>query len=86
MNYELALILKGIDSIVPVRKLLEKAKVKIVKEDDMGKRRLAYKINDLTDGYYMFWTVSGDNKTVIELSKNFKLNADVVRFLFTKSS
>lgn len=83
MNYELALILKGIDSIVPVRKLLEKAKVKIVSEDDMGKRRLAYKINDLTDGYYIFWTISGTNTTVVDLSKTFKLNPDIVRFLFT---
>ena len=49
-KYELMLVLKS-DSAVPmVRETLEKSQAKITNEEVWGKRRLAYKIGNITEG------------------------------------
>jgi len=84
MNYELMTALKSEETVSLVKKLLDQAKVKVIKEEPMGKRRLAYEINKATEGFYQVWQVEGAASTVAEVSKLFKLETGILRFLFTK--
>lgn len=52
--------------------------------DKWGKRRLAYEINDLRDGYYVLMTFNGEARTAQELERIMKISDNVLRFLTTK--
>ncbi len=56
----------------------------IVKVDEMGKRRLAYEINDFKEGVYTVVYFQGTNDTVNELDRVIKITEDVIRFLIVK--
>lgn len=56
----------------------------IVKVDEMGKRRLAYEIQDLKEGVYTVVNFTGTNDTVNELDRVIKITEDVIRFLIVK--
>lgn len=56
----------------------------IVKVDEMGKRRLAYEINDFKEGIYTVVYFQGANDTVNELDRVIKITEDVIRFLIVK--
>ncbi|WML50380.1 30S ribosomal protein S6 [Neobacillus sp. PS3-34] len=51
---------------------------------DWGKRRLAYEINDLRDGYYQIVKVTSDSAAVEEFSRLAKINEDILRHLVIK--
>ena len=83
MNYELMLIVKTEADLASVKTLLEKEKVKIVSEEPWGMRRLAYPIQKIREGYYDVLEVAGSPSTVANLSKSFKVESQILRFLFT---
>lgn len=56
----------------------------IVKVDEMGKRRLAYEIQDLKEGIYTVVYFQGTHETVSELDRVIKITEDVIRFLIVK--
>jgi small subunit ribosomal protein S6 len=56
----------------------------IVKVDDMGKRRLAYEIQDFKEGIYTVVYFKGTNETVKELDRVIKITEDVIRYLIVK--
>lgn len=56
----------------------------IVKSDRMGKRRLAYEINDVTEGHYVLMTFQAPTTAAQELARLLKLNDDIVRHLVIK--
>jgi len=86
MNYELMLALKSEEVVAAIKEVVEKAKIKVTAEDPWGKRRLAYRIGQNTEAYYTVWILSGGPKMVAELSKKFKLNKEILRFLFTRAA
>ena len=47
----------------------------------MGKRRLAYAINDLTEGYYVHVEFESKPEFPAELDRNFKITDGVMRWL-----
>ncbi len=49
-----------------------------------GNRRLAYEINDLTDGYYALIKFSGEGGNLSELERNLKIMDEVLRFLIIR--
>lgn len=51
----------------------------IVKVDHWGRRRLAYEIKHLNDGYYVLADVLADPATMTELDRVLKLADDVMR-------
>lgn len=48
---------------------------------DWGKRRLAYEINDLRDGYYQIVKVTADSAAVEEFSRLAKISEDIMRHI-----
>jgi small subunit ribosomal protein S6 len=53
----------------------------IEKADDLGKRRLAYEINDYRDGYYTVLYVNAPTEAINEFDRLMKINDDVLRFM-----
>jgi small subunit ribosomal protein S6 len=55
---------------------------KLLKEDEMGKRRLAYEIDKKTDGFYYVTQIEvEDPSKLTEFESELKLNGDVIRFM-----
>lgn len=66
------------------KNIIEKAKGKILNQDDWGKRKLSYPINKESKGHYFCLTYNADTSCVAELERNMRINEDVVRFLTVK--
>lgn len=49
--------------------------------EDWGTRRLSFDIQKESRGRYLFFGFVGNNGTVAELERNFRINENVVRFL-----
>lgn len=49
--------------------------------DEWGKRRLAYPINDLTEGYYVLMTFTSGPEFPAELDRVFKITEGIMRSL-----
>lgn len=69
--------------------LVEKFKAMVEAEgtltsiDEWGKRRLAYPIEDLTEGYYVLMTCECKPELPAELDRVFKINENIMRSLIT---
>lgn len=55
-----------------------------LKVDFWGKRRLAYEINKVNEGFYVLMNFSGETRTVVEVERLMKISDAVLRFLTTK--
>ena len=53
----------------------------IEKIDEWGKKRLAYPINYINDGYYVLMYFSAPAELPAELERNYKISDDVMRFI-----
>lgn len=53
----------------------------ITKTDEWGKRRLAYPIDYINDGYYVLTYFSANTELPAELERNFKISDDVIRYI-----
>lgn len=53
----------------------------IEKVDEMGKRRLAYEINEYRDGYYVVINFTGGEEAVNEFDRLAKFSDDIVRHM-----
>ncbi|HEY8279149.1 MAG TPA: 30S ribosomal protein S6 [Bdellovibrionota bacterium] len=49
--------------------------------EDWGTRRLSYEIQKENRGRYLYFAFTGNNGTVAELERNFRINENIVRFL-----
>lgn len=52
--------------------------------DEWGKRKLAYPINYINDGYYILLNFKANPDLPTELERNFRISEDVIRFMITK--
>ncbi len=52
--------------------------------DEWGKRRLAYLINDETDGYYVFYTFTSEPEFPAELERIAGITEGVLRLMVIK--
>ena len=59
---------------------------KIEKIHDMGKRKLAYKIEKKREGFYYVIYFSIASKVVLELWKEYHLHEDLIRFITLKAN
>lgn len=71
-----------------IKTLVEKFSNLIVNEggqvdnlDEWGKRRLAYPIDDLKEGYYVMMNFSAPSTVPQELERVFKITDDILRYL-----
>ena len=51
----------------------------VTEVDEWGKRRLAYPINDLEEGYYVLMTFTSDPAFPAELDRLMRINVSVMR-------
>lgn len=54
----------------------------VQKEEDMGNRTLAYPIKKQATGHYVMFTVDFPQDKVTESDKLFRLQAEILKFLF----
>lgn len=64
-----------------IGELVEKEGGSIVKQEDMGKRKLAYKIGKFNEGYYTLFEIEGSGKEIAELERRMRVNDKIVRYL-----
>jgi len=89
-NYEIALIInpdlsKDIDKFfTSFEKLLSDNNFSISRLEDVGRRKLAYSIDDHNKGHYLFYYVEGTPENVSEIENKLKFNDMIIRHLFVK--
>ena len=49
--------------------------------DEWGKKRLAYPINYIEDGYYVLMTFTAPPELPTELERNYKISDDIMRYM-----
>ncbi len=64
-----------------ISKLVETEGGTITKVENIGVRRLAYKIGKLTDGFYVLYEFEGSGKEIAELERRMRVNDTIVRFM-----
>ncbi|MBE3554035.1 MAG: 30S ribosomal protein S6 [Thermicanus sp.] len=91
-NYEILFILRPDLTEEEVEASREKVKSiisdnggEVTKLDPMGKRRLAYEIQDYREGIYTVIYFTGDDKTVKELDRVVRITEDIIRYLIVKN-
>ena len=79
-NYEIALIInpdlsKDIDKFfTSFEKMLSDNNFSISRLDDVGRRKLAYSIDDHNKGHYLFYYVEGNPESVSEIENKIKVS------------
>jgi len=71
--------------IATVKANIEKNGGSIVSCDNMGIRTLAYEIQKQKRGYYYVIYFTAPSESIKELERNYKVNEDIIRFIFIKS-
>jgi small subunit ribosomal protein S6 len=56
----------------------------IEKADEIGERVLAYEIKKRKNGRYVLFTIKSDPSKIIVFDKIFKLNANLLKYLFVR--
>ena len=56
----------------------------VVKTDVWGKKKLAYEIEKLRDGYYVLVTFKAATDLPLELERNFKIADNIMRYMVTR--
>lgn len=69
----------GIAALVEKFKSLISNAGEITKVDDWGKRRLAYEIDDETEGYYVLVEFTAPTDFIVELNRQFRITDGILR-------
>jgi len=56
----------------------------VLKVEPWGKRRLAYEINKIREGYYVLLQIAAEADLPMELERNFKIADEIIRYLVTR--
>ncbi len=74
---------EGIATLVEKFKAMVEAEGTVISVNEWGKRRLAYLINDLAEGYYVLMTFETKPEFPAELERVMKITEGVMRCLTT---
>ena len=74
---------EGIAALVNKFKAMVEAEGPLSNIDEWGKRRMAYAINDLTEGYYVLMNMETNPAFPAELERVMKITEGVLRCLTT---
>lgn len=92
-NYELTYIVKPTlddnsrkETIERFTSLIEQNGGIVEKVDEAfwGKRRLAYPINDMTEGYYVLTSFKANSEVPREIERNLQISDKILRYLVIK--
>jgi len=67
-----------------VKEEFKNAEAKILKEDDLGVRELAYLIKKNSKGHYTYFEINVDTARIMDFEKSFKLSSHILKYLFVK--
>lgn len=90
-SYELLYVLKpdlgeeGLAALDDRIQGLIEANGEISNIDVWGNRRLAYEIEDYTEGYYVVLQFNSDPTFPVELERQLRINDSVLRYLITSA-
>ena len=56
----------------------------ITESDEWGKKKFAYPINYVNEGYYVLVNFKSQPTLIAELERNFRITEDTVRFMIVK--
>ena len=85
-KYELTLLLPEEAEVKSIKELLSSLKGKVEKEDNWGKRDLAYPIKKNASAFYFHWLIDIEQDNVNEFKKKLNFNEKLLRFLLLKVS
>ncbi len=87
-DYEIGFILKPDLNDEEVKKVIDmvdsiisKNNGKVENVDEWGKRKLAYPIQKLEEGIYVFITAQSNGTAVFEIERKFRQNENIIRFI-----
>lgn len=89
-NYETVMIIdptleeEKINGLVEKFEKLISANGEVIKTDVWGKKRLAYEINDLTEGYYVLIEFKSKPEFPVELERVYKITDGIIRDIVIK--
>lgn len=90
-KYELALVLRpDLDEetktaeLQKVQDLVTRFEGTVEKVDDWGKRRLAYEIQKVNEGFYTFITFVANSSTPAEIESRVRIMETVLRYLIVR--
>lgn len=75
---------EGVKALVEKFKNLLESSAQLENIDEWGKRRLAYPINDLNDGYYVLANFSAESSFPRELERIYKITDGVIKYIVIK--
>ncbi|MFC1495665.1 30S ribosomal protein S6 [Thermodesulfobacteriota bacterium] len=64
--------------------IIENLKGIIIKTQEWGKQRLAYRIRKFYNGVYVYVDFCAENKSIAELERNLKLDDNILKFQTVK--
>ncbi len=67
-----------------MKKVLTDNKAKILEEQEMGQKDLAYEMKKHKTGYYFLLVVEAESEAISEFNRIANINEDVIRSLVTK--
>ena len=90
-EYEAVFIFEvGEEKIGSVKKFvvdeLKGADIRILKEDDLGERSLAYEVNKQNRGHYFRYELEADPNTIKTLENPFKLRSEILKFMYFRKN
>ena len=74
------------DIVGRTSKILSDTKATSLRQDDWGKKRMAYSINKHAMGHYFYFRYIGTQETVAAFERSLKLDANVLRFMTVRLS
>lgn len=90
-KYELMLILNPSiteeernNSLANLKQALELSSAKIEKEDIWWDKKMAYKINSSSRGFYVLLNLEMNGKAIVSLTKQMNLDLNIWRHMFVR--
>ena len=90
-KYELAVVISAkleeearADALERVKALIERFGGQITNIDDWGKKRLAYEIQKMREGYYYFIQFDASTDCPAQIERNIRIMEPVIRYLCVK--
>lgn len=90
-KYELALVVNAkieddarVATVEKVKEYITKFGGTIANVDEWGKKRLAYDIQKMREGFYYFVQFDADETVPAQVEKNVRIMENVIRFLCIK--
>ncbi|MFH1890216.1 MAG: 30S ribosomal protein S6 [Candidatus Kuenenbacteria bacterium] len=66
-----------------VKSVIEKNKGNIIKQEDLGKKKLAFTIKHIRHGYFIVTTFESPNEKVKDIKKGLSLITEITRYRLT---